>query len=130
MGSLIAVYVVVVLLKWGWEALDRIAPEPGMKTMSAGDWWREQRYPLARKALLHVVLCALWLDGRLLAPLNSTVGALLKGVDGDHGIAIAPLFPAVTFQTTALAAAVLDSFQKPIAKRIQSWKNAVEAPAP
>lgn len=136
MGSLIAVYATVVLLKWAYEWTDWMSEQKngdGLRGL-ASRWWASHRLSLLQKGVLHVALCGLWINGYLLGPLNSTVGKLAELWQGDTGIASAPLFPAVTWQTTALAGTLLDSLAKPIAKRIRRVRRVIEddgaTPAP
>lgn len=122
MGIVLA-YALGVLWWWAYEATDWITDNrkaAGGFRASAAQWWTENAFSLIRRGLLHVILCALWMNGWLLEPLNATIGKVVAMAQEDQGIAMAPMFPAVTWQVTAPAATLLDIVGRPVARRVQA----------
>ncbi len=130
MLNLVLLYVVMVLLKWGYEAMAWMRKNRNGDGISgaAARWWASEQFEIAQKAILTVPLCALWLSGALLGILNATVGQLGQAIAGPADVASAPLFSAVTWQTTMVAAPILDTFGKPWASLLEKFIGA-KAPA-
>lgn len=105
MTKLILIYAASVLLKWAYEALDAIAAD---RKAGVKGWWDGAKYDQMKKLITHVPLCVAWVTGAALAAVNS-IGA---------GVGMGEM-TAVTPANTIMAAWFLDSFGKPLAKRLK-----------
>ncbi len=121
MLQILASYVVTILVKWGWEAGDWLEEQrngDGVKGLLAR-WWMAHRLALFQKGLLHIFLFVGWYNDALTPLVNKMVQVFHSNLM-DEGIATVPpqLVSSVTWLTTIPAALILDTFGKPIAKRL------------
>jgi len=111
MWKLILVYIVGVLVKWGWESFDWVGEH---RKEGFRGWWADQKIEVGKKAFMHVFLCPGWTTGMLTTVIGSTVGAITMSTEPAPMMSI-PIIPA----TTIMAAFMLDSMGKPIMKRLK-----------
>lgn len=113
MTKIVIAYVVAVLLKWGYEAFDWVGDH--RKEGFAG-WWADQKIEIGKKAFLHVFSCAAWVTGSALVVINAAMVAAGMGA-----------IESVTPATTVMAAFMLDTLGKPLARRLRSKAAELEA---
>ena len=108
-GTLIAIYLGSLVLKWAYEVLGDLNAhrETGLKA-----WWALNRFAYGQKAVIQVPLSVAWCSGLALGVVNSVSQGMGFGAMETVG-----LF------NTVIAAWMLDSFGKPLARKLKAKES-------